>query len=304
MTAPRDPDDLASALLDGLLTDDEAAAARRDPAVAARLAELAEVREAVGRPPAELDPAARERGLAAALAAYDAADGTGEGEPDEAVRGAVTAMGRARAAAGPAGSPAASGTATPWRPRSSTRRRWLTAAAVILVVVGLGALARNWDTRGDGNDTAAQEAATDKSSNEAGAADSASEGAGNDVSTPSGGESSSTVDLGDVDSSGALADRARTILARRLASPEAEASGGDTEAQQGADGGAGGLPATCRDAADSEPLSAVPDRVVLAGHATLDGEPVDVWVLDVEGEQRLVAVDGSCAVVVDRPLQD
>ena len=38
MTAPRDPDDLASALLDGRLTDDEAAAARRDPAVAARLA--------------------------------------------------------------------------------------------------------------------------------------------------------------------------------------------------------------------------------------------------------------------------
>ncbi|MGH6693611.1 MAG: hypothetical protein ACREF4_23330, partial [Gammaproteobacteria bacterium] len=47
MTAPRDPDDLASALLDGLLTDDEAASARRDPAVAARLAELAAVREVV-----------------------------------------------------------------------------------------------------------------------------------------------------------------------------------------------------------------------------------------------------------------
>jgi hypothetical protein len=304
MTAPRDPDDLASALLDGLLTDDEAAAARRDPAVAARLAELAEVREAVGRPPAELDPAARERGLAAALAAYDAADGAGEGEPDEAISRAVTPMGPARAAAGAAGSPAASGTATPWRPHGSTRRRWLTAAAVVLVVVGLGALASNWDTGGDSHDTAAQEAATDRSSNEAGAGDSASEGAGTDESTPSGGASSGTVDLGDVDSSDALADRARTILAGRLASREAEPSGGDIEAQQGADGGAGGLPVRCRDAADSEPLSAVPDRVVLAGHATLDGEPVDVWVLDVEGEQRLIAVDGSCALVVDRPLQD
>jgi hypothetical protein len=301
MTAPHDPDDLASALLDGLLTDDEAGAARRDPAVAARLAELAEVREAVGRRPAELDPAARERGLAAALAAYDAADGTtGEGEPDEAVGGAVTPLGPARAAA----SPGASGTATPWRPHGRARRRWLTAAAVMLVVVGLGALASNWDTGGDSPDSANQEAATDRSSNEAGAGDSASEGAGTDESTPYGGESSSTVDLGDVDSSDALADRVRTILAERLASREAEASGGDIEAQQGADGGAGGLPVTCTDAADSEPLSAVPDRVVLAGHATLDAEPVDVWVLDMEGEQRLIAVDGSCAVVVDRPLQD
>ena len=171
----------------------------------------------------------------------------------------------------------------------------------MLVVVGLGAaLARNWDSGGDDNDTAAQEAETDKSSNEAGAG----EDAGTDESTPSGGGSSSTLDFGHVGSSGALADRARTILAGRLTGPRAEASGGDAEAQRGADGGAGGLPVTCRDAADAEPLSAVPDRVVLAGHATLDGEPVDVWVLDMEGKQRLVAVDGSCAVVVDRPLQD
>jgi hypothetical protein len=43
---------------------------------------------------------------------------------------------------------------------------------------------------------------------------------------------------------------------------------------------------------------------VLQGRATVDGEPVDVWVLDADGEERLVAVDASCAVVVDQPLRN
>jgi hypothetical protein len=300
MTAPRDPDDLASALLDGLLTNDEAASARRDPAVAAWLAALAAVREAVGRQPAGPDPAARERGLAGALAAYDAADDDAErSDADEPVRAAASPMGRSRAAARPATSRAD----TPWRARGSARRRWLTAAAVMLVVVGLGALASNWDTGSD-DDTAT--VAQDESSGEGGAG-SAEEGADagtTEESVAPGHGLSVLVDLGDVDSSEALADRARSILAQRLAGAPAEATGGEAEAGQGADGDAAFLPATCSEEAESELLSAAPETVVLQGRATVDGQPVDVWVLDADGEERLVAVDASCTVVVDQPLQN
>jgi hypothetical protein len=297
MTAPRDLDDLASALLDGLLTDDEAASARRDPAVAARLAELAAVREMVGRPPAGPDPAARERGLSAALAAYDAADA--DAEP---VRGAAGPAGRGRAAARPATSRAD----TPWRAQGSARRRWLTAAAVMLVVVGLGALASNWDTGGDDADTATQAGVTEESSNEGEASDAAADdggGATEETAAP-GDDLSAIVDLGDVDSSEALADRARSILAQRPAGPPAAASGDEAEEGQRAGGDADFLPSACGADAESELLPAAPGRVVLQGRATVDGEPVDVWVLDADGEERLVAVDASCAVVVDQPLQN
>jgi hypothetical protein len=297
MTAPRDLDDLASALLDDLLTDDEAASARRDPAVAARLAELAAVREMVGRPPAGPDPAARERGLSAALAAYDAADA--DAEP---VRGAAGPAGRGRAAARPATSRAD----TPWRAQGSARRRWLTAAAVMLVVVGLGALASNWDTGGDDADTATQAGVTEESSNEGEASDAAADdggGATEETAAP-GDDLSAIVDLGDVDSSEALADRARSILAQRPAGPPAAASGDEAEEGQRAGGDADFLPSACGADAESELLPAAPGRVVLQGRATVDGEPVDVWVLDADGEERLVAVDASCAVVVDQPLQN
>jgi hypothetical protein len=297
MTAPRDLDDLASALLDGLLTDDEAASARRDPAVAARLAELAAVREMVGRPPAGPDSAARERGLSAALAAYDAADA--DAEP---VRGAAGPAGRGRAAARPATSRAD----TPWRAQGSARRRWLTAAAVMLVVVGLGALASNWDTGGDDADTATQAGVTEESSNEGEASDAAADdggGATEETAAP-GDDLSAIVDLGDVDSSEALADRARSILAQRSAGPPAAASGDEAEEGQRAGGDADFLPSACGADAESELLPAAPGRVVLQGRATVDGEPVDVWVLDADGEERLVAVDASCAVVVDQPLQN
>ena len=297
MTAPRDLDDLACALLDGLLTDDEAASARRDPAVAARLAELAAVREMVGRPPAGPDPAARERGLSAALAAADAADA--DAEP---VRGAAGPAGRGRAAARPATSRAD----TPWRAQGSARRRWLTAAAVMLVVVGLGALASNWDTGGDDADTATQAGVTEESSNEGEASDAAADdggGATEETAAP-GDDLSAIVDLGDVDSSEALADRARSILAQRPAGPPAAASGDEAEEGQRAGGDADFLPSACGADAESELLPAAPGRVVLQGRATVDGQPVDVWVLDADGEERLVAVDASCAVVVDQPLQN
>jgi hypothetical protein len=286
MTARRDPDDLASALLDGLLTDDEAAVARRDPAVVARLAELAAVREAVGRPPAGPDPVARERGVAAALAAFEAGDDAAE-----------------QRGAGAVGSTVAAG--TPWRPRGTAGRRWLTAAAVVLAVVGLGVLASNWDTGNDNADNAAQGGETTGGSDDAGG------GSGSaTVEEPEGGTAGQgaaptvapggIVDLGEIDSSEALAERARSALASGSPSPLSEESSGEDAADEGAGGGA--LRSQCAGAAGAARIPATGETVVLEARATLDGDSVDVWVLAADGTARVVAIDTTCEVVVDRPL--
>jgi hypothetical protein len=291
MTDPRDPDDLASALLDGLLSDDEAAVARRDPAGAARLAELAAVRDAVRRPPPGPDPAARERGLAAALAAYDSPD-----EADQPSDGAVSPMRVGRPARDTAPRPDA-----PWRPHGRAHRRWLTAAAVVLVVVGVGILARNWDTGGS-DDSAASDR---ESSSEGGESNAAAEGGGDtDESAPPGdGTLLAIVDLGDVDSASALAERARVVLAEGFSDTPSAAPGGDSESGQG-QSSADAQPAACADDAQAERLAAGTEAVVLRGRASLDGRPVDVWVVGASGDERVVAVDASCAVVVDQSLED
>jgi hypothetical protein len=285
MTAPRDPDDLASALLDGLLTDDEAAAATRDPVVVARLAELAAVREAVRRLPAGPDAVARERGLAAALAAFDAGDEAGQQRGASVPAGTtVSPLGRR----GPARRPVAAGGG------------WLTAAAVVLAVVGvvgLGVLASNWDTGSDDGDTAAS------SSDDAGRSDSATEEQP-ESSTAEERAAPSTapggiVDLGEVDSPEALAERARSAQAEGFASPQGQASDGAEAADEG--GGGGALVRQCADAA-AERLPAAGETIVLEARATLDGDSVDVWVLAADGEERVVAVDATCAIVVDQPL--
>jgi hypothetical protein len=302
MMPPRDPDDLASALLDGLLTDDEAAVAQRDPAVAARLAELAAVRDAVRRPPAGPDPVAREQGLAAALAAFEASEAPAEQREAGAVGSTVRSHGHRRP---PSGSAAARGGTR--RPRGTAGRRWLTAAAVVLAVVGLGVLASNWDAGSDNTDNAAQGGATDESSEEAGGDGRAAEGPDSGTTEESVAPSAAPgviVDLGDVGSSDALADRARSILAEGVGRPLAEGSGGEVEADQGPAGDADLLATTCRKDADAERLAAFSETVVLRGRATLEGEPVDVWVLTSDGTERVVALDTSCVVVVDQPLQD
>jgi hypothetical protein len=301
MTAPRDPDDLASALLDGLLTDDEAAVARRNPAVVARLAELAAVREVVRRAPPGPDPVARERGLAAALAAFEAGDDAAEQRGAGAVGSTVGAGDRRR----PAKRPAAARAGTPWRPRATAGRRWLTAAAVVLAVVGLGVLASNWDAGSDNADTAAQGGETTGDSDDAGS------GSGSaTVEEPEGGTAEQgaaptvapggIVDLGDVDSSLALAERARSALAAGSSSPLSEAAGDQDAAEEGAGGGA--LRSQCAGAAGAARLPATGETIVLEARATLDGDSVDVWVLAADGTERVVAIDTTCEVVVDRPL--
>ena len=117
MTSSHDVDELASALLDGLLDPEAAEAARRDPAVAARAAEMQAAREAFRRVPPP-DPDRRERAIAAALGALDALDvppasaadptapaeaGTGAADP------AATGAGGDLAGTAPAGAAAAAG---------------------------------------------------------------------------------------------------------------------------------------------------------------------------------------------------
>jgi hypothetical protein len=294
MTAPRDPDDLASALLDGLLTDDEAAMARRDPEVVARLAELAAVREAVRRPPEGPDPVARERGLAAALAAFEAGDETAE------QRGASASTGTAVGAPGrrPAGRPVAARSGTPWRPRGTAGRRWLTAAAIVLAVVGLGVLASYLGTSSDSADTAASGGDDAERSGDATAEE--PEGGTGEESAPPSVAPGGIVDLGDVDSPEALAERAQAALAGGYARPLGRESSGQDTADE--DAGDGALRFHCADA-DAERLFAAGEAVVLEARATVDGQAVDVWVLSADGNERVVAVDASCAVVVDQPLE-
>jgi hypothetical protein len=296
MTAPRDLDELASALLDGLLTDDEATAARRDPTVMARLAELAAAREAVRRPPAGPDPVARERGLAAALAAFDAGDEAGEQRGTGASAGTtVSPLGRRSPAARPA---AAHGGTRP-RPRGTAGRRWLTAAAIVLAVVGLGlgVVATNRDTGNDSSDTAAS------SSDDAGRLDDATEepegGTGEERAAPSV-VPGRIVDLGDVDSPEALAERARSARVEGSPSDLDQAFGGEGAADEGGDDVP--LAGECADGAAARRLPTASETIVLEARAMLDGERVDVWVLAADGKERVVAVDATCAVVVDEPL--
>jgi hypothetical protein len=295
MTAPRDPDELASALLDGLLTDDEATAAKRDPAVVARLAELAAVREAVRRPLPEPDPVARERGLAAALAAFEAGDGGGEERETGGSAGTtVTALGRRRSVV----RPAAGHRGTPGRPRGTVGRRWLTAAAIVVAVVGLGVLASNLDTGSDDGDTAAS--SSDDAERSGNATEERPEGGVAEESAAPSVAPGGIVDLGDVDSPEALAERVRSARADGSLSPLGQASGGE----DAADEGSGGVPLAgqCADAAAAGRFPAAGETIVVEARATVDGDRVEVWVLAADGKERVVAVDATCAIVIDEPL--
>jgi hypothetical protein len=302
MTAPHDPDDLASALLDGLLTADQAAAARRDPAVVARLAELAAVRESVRRSPARPDPVARERGLAAALAAFDVGDDDAEQRGAGAsVVGPVGDRGRRGRAERPAGEP----TGIPWRPPGRAGRRWLAAAAVVLAVVGLGVVVSNWDAGSDSADTAGRETSTRAGDDAGGGSDEATAEEAEDGAAEQGAAPTvapgGIVDLGELDSPEALVESAQSVLAAESARPLGPASSGQDAAHDlGAGGGA--LRSRCPDFAGAPRLPATGETIVLEARATLHGDSVDVWVLAADGKQRVVAVDATCEVVVDRPL--
>ena len=328
MTAPHrpGPDDLASALLDGLLDADEAEAARRDPAVVARVAALAAARDALAAPPPPPDAAGRERAISAALSAFDAetsatddaaiaADASPSVTPPRfdhatplARRAPVRGAGRGRGR----------GTA-----RSEQWARWLgAAAAVVLVVAGVSLLARGDDSDdGDteassdevssGDSGAGSEAEATPEADEDAARDEAAESAGEDA----GGElpSGEVLDLGAAESPDALADRVRSTLAaqRELADvPATEPEGGAAPATTDRVPGHAGQDGAAPERA-SEPLAcptgdatanARSGSVDLRARARLDGQPVEVWVIDLGGSLTVLAVDADCAVILDHPL--
>jgi hypothetical protein len=279
-------DELASALLDGDLPDEEAAVARRDPAVVARVAELAAARDQLRdvTPPA---PATREAGLAAALAAFDEAN-------------------------------------RPTRLTSARRERrgippWLGAAATVALLAGvLGALAiagglgssSSNDSAGEST-AAAPESAPDDAT-DLGAADS---GEGTSGSSRAG---AATVvvelgDLGDFTSADGLVARVDGARIAGQPAPEDEASESGTDAAPttmapGPPSGAPGavvLPgaqATCR--GSDLPTAPAGGQAGVLAHAAarLAGTHVDVWLVRTASGTRMVALDTSCGVVADRPV--
>ena len=327
MTAPHrpDPDDLASALLDGLLDADEAEAARRDPAVVARVAVLAAARDALATPPPPPDAAGRERAISAALAAFDAETSATD---DDAIAADArpSAPPRPFDHATPLARPAPGGAAGRGRGRraalSEHWARWLgVAAAVVLVVAGVSLLAR-----GDGSDDGDTAATSEEVSSGEGGAGSEAEGSGeaDDAARDEAAESADqgtdgqlapgeVLDLGAAESPDALADRARSTLAAErgiadvpVTEPEVGASPDTTDPVPGDEGQGGAAPEQM-----SEPLAcptgeatanARGGSVGLRARARLDGQPVEVWVIDVGGSRTVLAVDADCAVILDRPL--
>ena len=327
MTAPHrpDPDDLASALLDGLLDADEAEEARRDPAVVARVAALAAARDALATPPPPPDAAGRERAISAAMSAFDAETSAADDDatatdaspsaPPRPFEHATPLPRGASARAGGRGHGRRAALSEHWA-------RWLgVAAAVVLVVAGVSLLAR-----GDGSDDGDTAATSEEVSSGEGGAGSEAEGSGeaDDAAREEAAESADqgtdgqlapgeVLDLGAAESPDALADRARSTLAAErgiadvpVTEPEVGASPDTTDPVPGDEGQGGAAPEQM-----SEPLAcptgeatanARGGSVGLRARARLDGQPVEVWVIDVGGSRTVLAVDADCAVILDRPL--
>ena len=297
-----DVDELASAMVDGLADPDEAASHR--PEVVTRAAELAAARAALRDVPA-IDPAVRERGLAAALAAFDDEAST-SASPD---RPPPPIAGTGRAAAAPVD--LASHRRS--RPDHSAGRgarqglpRWFGAAAAAVVVlaglVGLAALSSSGgddesNTAMDSSAGQSQESSDDEAAATAEDGGEAAPGAAEDA-TGSEGSAIDAGDLGMFATGDALADRLRESLAGGDAEapiqPEASAPR-DTDRTASAF-------AAC-DGAPPPPLGDTDATPVLHGRAVIGDEAVDVWVMDTSQGRRIVAIDGACELVLDRPAR-
>jgi negative regulator of sigma E activity len=286
-------DELASALLDGEITGPEAAAARRRPDVATRLARLDAVRSAVRRAPLP-DPGARERAIAAALAAYDHAAGPTPHRSED------------RAADVPE-----AGRVTPLQRRPPARRRpvprWLGAAAAAAVVAaGIAGLAVIGSSSDDedtaATDAAAEESATDDASGAAEApatddetAEAEGEGGGNGRADAAG-----PLDLGEYASVDDLAGAVPSLVARDTGDGEAATAPSATTDGDESQQGAGVLQALCPSPPGT--VAAGDATVVLQGRATVAGAAVDVYLVDDPSGRRLVVVDAGCTVVADQAL--
>jgi hypothetical protein len=296
-------DDLASALVDGQLGADEADAAGRRPDVVARARELGSTRAALRSVP-DPDPAARERALAAAMAAFDEA-ARAESRPPPPASPVDLAAHRhdrhhERHHAGHLG---VTGGRTP---------RWLgAAAAIVAVVMGLAGLAALSSRDGDSADISAEIGASqeDDGGATASADDHADEDADDDADGPSaapeGGDEEDAArsgpieagDLGTFRSAEGLVDHLADIVPAADATAESlpDATAAPDLDQEAAD------PLGCAESLPP-PLDDPTADPRLHGMAIVDGRAVEVWVVDIGRGRRAVAIDTGCSVVVDRPL--
>ncbi len=281
-------DEQASALVDGLLDDARAADARRSPDVAARAAAMEAARTSLRNvPPA--DPSARDRAMAAALAAFD-----------EDVEGAV---GQAHAApTGPRPSVADIGA---HRRRRDGTGRWLgaAAAAVLLVGVLIAGLVSSSSSDQDTSDSATAALDTTEPA-PGGDAEESSESAPDEDA--GGGEVTGDASA-EAPSSGSAA--ARAVLG---SFPDAEALLDAAAAAPGAQAGAAGQDESIAPAYGAlavrcpgglpEPFTASGDGAAIVASGEVDGVTVEVWRTGSGDAARLVALDPACAVLAERPL--
>jgi hypothetical protein len=263
---PRDPDDVASDVVDGLLPPDEAAAAQRDPAVTQRVRRILEARDALrSTPPVDADAA--ERAIAAAVDALD-----------------------------PMGTPA--GTADQDRATSP-----LSPSLRSIDSTGMGSETSE-DTAASGAQAESSEPdqAGEESTAEGGGAGAAPD-AGDGASSATEGQSRTRSDapvpqLGAVRDADELAARVTPSvddsLDRSPQQPDAGAPAADESAESlGETASCDGLTAT------GDPSRGVS---VFVADAVLDGTPVRVHVYRSGGQPQLVATDDACTTVVDVPL--
>jgi hypothetical protein len=284
---PRSADELASALLDGELTGTAADEARQRPDVVARLAALEAVRASLRAAPVPPPGgAAREAAIAAALAAFDAP------------------------AAAPGGGARIDSLDARRAGRREAARRWLGAAAAVAVIgagiAGIAALGSSSDS--DAGDSAAggmeegmEDAGSGSSEGGSGAAEATQPPGSTDESMSRSGADGATGAPRDLGSFASAADLAAAVGSLTEtpgsdAAPTAPSVGDDTASEEG--GALGPIcPWTSVDA-----LTAAGATPVLQGRATVAGVVVDVWLVDAPSGRRVVAVDDSCAVVVERDL--
>lgn len=282
MTPPPDPSELASALVDGLLTGDEAERAAADPEVAARVEELRGLQRAIREVPRPQD-FARANALAAAVdAGMDAYR-----QPDRPVA------------------------------QQRDRRPWLAAAAIVAVVaLAVGVLSQRNDddtevTAPAESGDAAEDQATfddDRTSDEAAGAEEAEEAAPeaaddadgaetqDDLGPPDAdqpGSGTSMVDLGMVPDEEELA--ARVTTRADPSEPVARPSQSPLEERNETAGAAEGCPQRSETGDSRRGVS------TFAATAVLAGEPVWVHLYpEPEDRARLIATNRDCVDVVDR----
>jgi hypothetical protein len=262
-------DELASALLDGESSAEEAARVAADPELAARVAAFEEVRSML-RAEVPSDPARRDAAVAAALAAFDEeADAAGLG------RGAVTPISAARRG----------------------RLRWAQAVGVAAAAVLVAAVVPMLlDGDGGGEDTATPETALsledDGAGDRAAGEDEAASAFDADTAAPgaAGGDGNTALSAAAVADLGAHEDLAGlTAAARAALDPEADRSAAPLSAEAAASPPV----ADCLRRTGDGLLATGSTAVALQGTAMLEGVPV-VLVVG-------VGPDGSRVIVVARP---